>query len=94
MTTMHELAEALNCSYKSIRVRLDRLTWCDNGAQLGARYLARLKVGKRLMITVVNYDKWQGEGTIRGTIRGTENASLPIKEKEYKKGGKESEWET
>ena len=94
MTTMRELADELNCSYKSIRVRLDRLTKSENGADLGARYLARLKVGKRLMITVVNYDKWQGEGAIRGTIRGTENASLPIKEKEYKKGGQESQWET
>ncbi len=94
ITTMGQIAKDLNRSYKSIRVGLGRLTRCEGGARSGAGYLARLKVGKRLMITVVNYDKWQGEGTIRGTIRGTENASLPIKEKEYKKGGQESQWET
>ena len=94
MTTMRQMANDLNRSYKSIRVCLDRLTQGNKGAQTGARYLARLKVGKRLMITVVNYDKWQGEGTIKGTIKGTKNGSLPIKEKEYKKGGQESQWET
>ena len=88
MTTMREIAYDLGCSYQSVRTRLNKLTRCD------AEYLTRLKIGKRLMITVVNYDKWQGEGTIKGTIKGTNNASLPIKEKEYKKGGQESQWET
>ena len=94
MTTMGQIAKDLNRSYKSIRVGLDRLTRCKEGARLGAGYLARLKIGKRLMITVVNYDKWQGEGTIKGTNMGTKNASLPIKVKEYKKEVQESKWET
>ena len=94
MTTMGQIAKDLNRSYKSIRVGLDRLTRCKEGARLGAGYLARLKIGKRLMITVVHYNKWQGANTISNTMSSTKNASLPIKEKEYKKGGQETQWET
>jgi len=88
MTTMREVAYDLGCSYQSVRTRLNKLTRCD------AEYLTRLKIGKRLMITVVHYNKWQGANTISNTMSGTKNGSLPIKEKEYKKGGQESQWET
>ena len=94
ITTMGQIAKDLNRSYKSIRVGLDRLTRCEGGARLGAGYLARLKVGKRLMITVVKYNKWQGAVQPNVQDGVPENASLPIKEKEYKKGGQESQWET
>ena len=88
MATTGEIAHDLHCSYRNVRTRLHNLSRTESG------YLTRLRVGKRLMITVVNYDKWQGSGNISGKIGGTENASLPIKEKERKKGGQESKWET
>ena len=88
MTTTGEIAADLHCSYKNVRTRLHNL------AKIEAGYLANRRIGNRLMVTVVHYDKWQGSGNVSGKIGGTENASLPIKEKEYKKGGKKSKWET
>lgn len=88
MTTTGEIAEALHCSYRNIRTRLHNLSKSESG------YLTNHRVGNRLMITVVHYNKWQGAGNVGGKVGVTNNASLPIKEKEYKKGGQESKWET
>ena len=88
MTTTNEIAKDLHCSYRNVRTRLRNLSRIEAG------YLTNQRIGNRLMVTVVHYDKWQGAGNVSGKVGGTENASLPIKEKEYKKGGKESQWET
>jgi len=88
MTTTNEIAEDLHCSYRNVRTRLHNLSKIEAG------YLTNQRIGNRLMITVVHYDKWQGTGNVSGKVGGTNNASLPIKEKEYKKGGQESQWET
>lgn len=88
MTTIREIAEDLGCTYINVKTRLRKLSRCEY------KYLSKLKIGRRLMITVVKYNKWQGAVQVGVPVGVPENASLPIKEKEYKKGGKESEWET
>ena len=88
MATTSEIAHDLHCSYRNVRTRLHNLSKIEAG------YLTNHRIANRLMITVVHYDKWQGTGNVSGKVGGTENASLPIKEKEYKKGGQESQWET
>ena len=102
MTTMKDIGADLKCSYKSVRLRLERLSECvtgaDHGADLGADLLRRERIGNRLMITVVNYDKWQGKIDNRGRPLGRpkeeNNGFLPLKNKNKKKEVQESKWET
>ena len=105
LTTRAEIGADLKCSYKSVRMRLDEIGYsvtranhrADFGADFGADSLERKKVGNKLMITVVHYDKWQGvleekgrdRGRPWGRPKGGKNATLPIKEKEKKEGREE-----
>ena len=105
LTTMAEIGADLKCSYKSVRMRLDEIGYsvtradhrADFRADLGADSLKREKVGNKLMITVVHYDKWQGVLEEKGRDRGRplgrpkrgKNTNLPIKEKEIKEGEEE-----
>ena len=88
MTTIREIAQDLGCTYINVKTRLRNLSNCKSN------YLSKLRIGNRLMVTVVKYNKWQGAVQPNVQDGVPENASLPIKEKEYKKGGQESQWET
>ena len=88
MTTIREIAEDLGCTYINVKTRLRNLSKCESG------YLSKLKIGRRLMVTVVKYNKWQGTVQVGVQVGVPNNASLPIKEKEYKKGGQESVWDS
>lgn len=91
MTTIRQMAKDLRCSYRSVKTRL---TTMSNHKY---NYLSKLRIGNRLMITVVHYDKWQGAVQPNVQLDVPENASLPIKEKEYKNIKKEAgttKWET
>ena len=88
MTTIREVAQDLGCTYINVKTRLRNMSNCNT------KYLSKLRIGNRLMVTVVKYNKWQGAVQPNVPVGVPENASLPIKEKEYKKGGKESKWET
>ena len=92
MTTIGEIANDLGCSYQNVKTRLNKLT------RKYDRCLTRLKVGKRLMITVSNYDKWQGTNSMFNSIPTPKNGFLPLKNKNIKKdkdlGGVSDKWET
>ena len=88
MTTIREIADDLGCTYINVKTRLRNLSRLEYG------YLSKSKIGRRLMITVVKYNKWQGAVQVTVPVGVPNSASLPIKEKEYKKGGQESQWET
>ena len=106
ITTIKEIGADLKCSYKSVRVRLDKLGSGAIGADLGADFgadfradsLKHEKVGNKLMVTVVHYDKWQGILEEKGRLWGRpwgrpdggKNANLPIKEKKIKEGEEEN----
>ena len=102
MTTIKEIGADLKCSYKSVRVRLERLSsgaiGADQGADFGADLLQRERVGNRLMVTVIHYDKWQGKIQNRGRPLGRpndeNNGFLPLKKRITKKGGENKKWET
>lgn len=88
MTTIREIAQDLGCTYINVKTRLRNLSNCKSN------YLSKLRIGNRLMITVVKYNKWQGAVQPNVQDGVPENASLPIKEKEYKKGGQETVWDS
>ena len=102
MTTMKDIGADLKCSYKSVRKRLEKLsggtTGADHGADLGADLLTRERMGNRLMITVVHYDKWQGilddRGRPGGRPKGGKSSFLPLNKKNKKKEVQEPQWET
>lgn len=91
ITTIGDLADRFGCTYRIMKYRLNRLSKIEYGC------LSRSKVGKRLMITVINYNKWQGNVSMSVPMSVPENGFLPIKEKEYKnkkKGDEATKWET
>jgi len=88
MTTIREIASDLGCTYINVKTRLRNLSRYESG------YLSKLKIGRRLMVTVINYNKWQGAVQVGVPVGVPKNASLPIKRKEYKKEVQESQWET
>ena len=102
MTTMKDIGADLKCSYKSVRKRLDKLSsgtsGADHGADLGADLLTKVRVGNRLMVTVVHYDKWQGiledRGRPEGRPKRVKSSSLPLKKKKEKKEVQEIKWDT
>ena len=88
MITIGEIAEDLGCTYQNVKTRLNKLTRKYDGC------VTRLKVGKRLMITVSNYDKWQGTNSMFTSIPTPKNGFLPLKKKKEKKEVQETKWET
>jgi len=88
MTTIREIASDLGCTYINVKTKLRNLSRYESG------YLSKLKIGRRLMVTVINYNKWQGAVQVGVPVDVPKNASLPIKRKEYKKEVQEPQWET
>ena len=102
MTTIRELSTNLKCSYNSIVVRLRKISVYTSGSDYGSDYgsnlLTHTRVGNRLMVTVIHYDKWQGKLEKKYEPRFEpeegKNNSLPLKNKNKKKEVQESKWET
>lgn len=102
MTTIRELSTNLKCSYNSIVVRLRKISVYTSGSDYGSDYgsnlLTHTRVGNRLMVTVVHYDKWQGKlekkYEPRFEPKGTKSSSLPLNKKKEKKEEQKSVWDS